>query len=99
MSTCALCFATTWEGRPAISRTRYCSVDRLMVTDAMRPPATVTSTQTLPRRLVPMPLKVPSLNALLVVAACGACVAVGNGLVGGAVGAGAVLLLGATLIT
>jgi hypothetical protein len=56
MSTCADWRSTTSAGSPAISRTAYWSVERVMVTLVMRPPRTSTLTQTSPRRLVPLPV-------------------------------------------
>src|ERR1043165_6486884 len=72
MSTLALWRWTTSDGRLAMSRSGYCSVERVMVTLAMRPAWIWTLTQTSPRRLVPWPVKVPSLYCPWVAAAPGA---------------------------
>ena len=72
MFTCALCRATTWPGRFAMSRTGYSVVTRVMFTFAIRPPWTVKETWTSPRRLRPTPVYVPSLKAAVYVGVEGA---------------------------
>src|SRR5216683_31909 len=86
MSTCALWRWTTCDGRPAMSRNGYCSVERVIVTSAIRPLWTWTLTHTSPRRLEPWPVKVPSLSEV--------CDSWGAVSAGGTVGCGAVRCAG-----
>ncbi len=67
LSTWLLWRETTCDGSEAIRETGYWVVTLLMVTLAMRPLWIVTDTLTLPRRLVPAPVYVPSRYALVVV--------------------------------
>ncbi len=75
--TLALCLATTWEGIEDTAEIGYSVATFVMLTLETRPPLTVTATLMLPRRLVPVPLNVPSLYGLTLGALAGVDVAAG----------------------
>ena len=54
--TLALCVVTTCAGNPLRAEAGYSVATLVRFTALIRPPATVTDTVTLPRRLVPVPL-------------------------------------------